>query len=123
MKPVDQTKLHTETQTGNCMCAALASILEIDIEAVPHFEDMDDTRWWPALRNWLEGLGFQLLTWDGDYEMEGYYLGCGISPRNLPHMVVYKGSEMVHDPHPSRAGIEKKDKIWVLIPHDPARFK
>ena len=36
MIPINQTKLHIpEKQNGNCMCAALASLLEITIENVP----------------------------------------------------------------------------------------
>ena len=54
MIPVDQTKLHEPPVNGNCTNAAFASILEIGIEEIPHFEDMPANKWYPALLDWLE---------------------------------------------------------------------
>ena len=122
MKPIDQTKLHNPPVIGNCMNAAFASILEIDIEDIPHFEDMDKYKWWPRLLDWLEGLGFYLLQWDEPIYLPCYFIANGTSPRGVEHSVVYKGEKMVHDPHPSRDGIEKIRSVWVLLPIDPSQY-
>jgi len=69
MKKVDQTKLHVPPfHNGNCMNAAFASILEIDIEDIPCFEDMPShgegkkgaQSWFPALLDWLGAKGYYL---------------------------------------------------------------
>ena len=129
MKPIKQTKLHVEgQQKGNCMNAAFASLLEIDIETIPHFEDMPNAgegtkekpSWWKAMNDWLAELGFYIVAQYQNIYFEGYYIANGPSPRGVEHSVVYKGSVMVHDPHPSGAGIEKITSAWVLVPIDPA---
>ena len=123
MIPVDQTKLHDPPVMGNCMNAALASILEIKIEDIPCFEDMDKYEWFPALSEWLEKLGFYLIRFNYTIFFRGYFIVNGISPRGTLHSVVYKDDQMVHDPHPSRGGILKIRSIWVLVPFDPAACK
>ena len=123
MKPVDQTKLHNPPINGNCANACFASILEINIEDVPCFEDMDENQCPPALSEWLESLGFYRIRFEEPIFFPGYYIVNGISPRGHLHSVVYKGPEMVHDPHPSRAGILKILGVWVLVPLDPARLR
>lgn len=124
MKPIDQTKLHDPPAVnGNCLNAALASILEIDIEEVPHFEDMTRLKWYPSLRRWLESLGFHLLRWDQKVYLPGFFIANGPSPRGFEHSVVYHKTKMVHDPHPSRDGLEKITSVWALLPLDPAQHK
>lgn len=121
MIPVDQSKLHDPPrQNGNCLAAALASILEIDIEDVPEFEDMSYTEWYPRLKKWLELLGFHLLIWDEEIYLPTFFIAHGPSPRgDWEHSVIYKGTKMVHDPHPSREGLERITSVWALLPIDP----
>ena len=123
MKPIDQSKFGE--QNGNCMSAVLASLLEIDLVAVPQSEDMDELKWYPALRRWLQGVGYHLLIWeDVEFYLPGYFIANGPSPRGaFEHSVIYKGTRMVHDPHPSRDGIEKITSIWALLPLDPVDYK
>lgn len=124
MIAVDQTKLHIPgKQNGNCLNAAFASILEIDIEGMPHFEDMPDTKWYPGLLDWLQGIGFLLLTWEEERYLPGYFIANGPSERGFEHSVVYKSTKMAHDPHPSRSGLDKITSVWALLPIDPSRFK
>jgi len=121
MIPIDQTKLHIPgKQNGNCMNAAFASLLEIQIEDMPNFEDMRDGKWYPALLEWLEELGFQLLRWDEEIYLSGYFIANGPSPRGFEHSVVYLGAEMVHDPHPDKTGLNKITSTWALLPINPA---
>ena len=123
MKPVDQTKLHDPDNgiNGNCMAASLASILELSLSEVPEFEDMGEQKWWPALRRWLKSLGYHLLAWKQEFYMPVYFIASGPSPRGIEHSVVYRGTKMVHDPHPSRAGIVEITSVWALLPIDPVQ--
>lgn len=124
MIPVTQTKLHIEgEQTGNCMRAAFASILEIEIDDIPEFEEMSDKKWFPNLLGWLESIGFYLLQWDEAIYLPVFFIANGMSPRGVSHSCVYFEEKMVHDPHPSRAGIEKITSVWVLLPINPTCYK
>ena len=104
------------------MAAAIASILEMDLKDIPEFENMGKNKWWPALRRWVKKQGYHLLSWEGEFYLPGYFIASGMSPRGFMHCVIYKGTKMVHDPHPSRDGIEKMIDLWAFLPLDPARF-
>lgn len=39
------------------------------------------------------------------------------------HSVVARGTEIIHDPHPSRAGVLSHDDVVVLVPFDPGRIQ
>ncbi len=132
MIPVEQSKLHIPgTQNGNCITAALASLLELELSDMPEFEDMadcgkgtkDNKSWFRALLDWLESLEFYLLQWEEEIYLPGYFIANGPSPRGVEHSVVYKGREMVHDPHPDKSGLEKITSVWALLPLNPAQFK
>lgn len=111
MKPLIQTKLHSETKKGNCYATAIACLLECDIEDVPNIEvlfDVPDSQWYAVLVDWLEYKGYSHhhSGVKADYEgFDGYYLVSGKSPRGVQHCVIYRNGKMVHDPHPSGAGI------------------
>lgn len=122
MIPITQSKLHNPPRSnGNCLAAALASILEISLEDVPEFENMSDGEWYPRLRKWLRLLGYHLLCWEEEIYPPTFFIAHGPSPRgDWEHSVVYKGRRMVHDPHPSREGLEKITSVWALLPIDPA---
>lgn len=126
MKPVEQTKLHVPgKQNGNCMAAAIASLLELPLSDVPNFEDMGMTtpksdRWFESLKDWLFELGFELLIWDQPVVLKGYYLVGGKSDRGFEHQVVYKNGKMIHDPHPDKTGILTFTDQWALLPLNPA---
>ncbi len=123
--PIDQNKLHTDKQKGNCFAASLASILEIPINKVPEFEDMNPDEWWFNFIDWLKTKGFTIIHWDKEVELPGYYLVMGTSPRNpkINHQVIFKGGKMVHDPHPSRDGVVDIKEVMVLVPLDPSKYK
>ncbi len=125
MKPAHQTKLHDPDNgvNGNCLAACLASLLEIPLDIIPKFEDMmvkNSEDWFEAFTDWLDRLGFTILTWESDTWLPGYYLASGMSERGNNHIVIYKGGELAHDPHPSRTGIKKINQVWALLPFDPA---
>lgn len=119
MKPIDQTTFGHPG--GNCFSACVASLLEIEIEAVPYFMGVQD--WVPGFAKWLERYGYypvfvsQAPT--DDWHPKGFYILGGQSPRG-PHAVVARGLEVVHDPHPSRDGLSKIEDCTLLVPFDPA---
>jgi len=125
MKPVDQTKLHSETVTGNCTEAALASIFEVSIADVPQFSEMTEGegRWYLALEEWLYARGWELVRLDYEFCPEGFYLASGQSQRGVAHMVVMKDGALAHDPHPSRTGIINVESVYLFLPMDPAQFQ
>lgn len=120
MKPVDQTLFHGEPgQIGNCMQAAVASLLELDLDDVPHFAAIEHG-WWEAFLEFCAARGFAVVICDPAPSSELLGLAGGPSPRGVLHMVVARGDEVVHDPHPSRAGLEAIRETWYLVPFDPA---
>jgi len=120
MIPVKQTKLHNPpTTNGNCMAACLASLLEINIDDVSCFEDMDETEWWTAMIRWLDGTGYGFMAdrLSGQYNKEfSYAIGCGKSPRgDFGHCVIWNVDGFVFDPHPSGAGIDGEPTTFWYI--------
>lgn len=121
MKPVDQTIF--DGVNGDCMAACVASILEVAIEDVPNFCAGATDKWFERLADWLEPNGLYPLcfTLDGEWRPQGLHVLAGKSPRgDWLHAVVAKGREVVHDPHPSRAGILTQVDVTLFIPFDPA---
>lgn len=116
MKPTDQTILHGGQVPGNCLQAAVASILELPLEAVPHFV-LFGSKWADALWTFLGELGYDVhVKANREFCPRDYCLMSGQSPRgDFLHVVVALGGEMVHNPHPSRAGLAGfTDYIWWM---------
>lgn len=120
---------------GNCLQAAVASLLELEVDEVPHFAVYVD--WFAAMRRWARERGgdftyFSLppdeyadawetvVAWGREHGT--HVLLSGHSPRG-PFLHVVVGNvdlEVVHDPHPSRAGLlAVVDAIVYVDPYDP----
>lgn len=142
MKPVTQTR--TGDLVGNCFCACIASVLEVELAEVPDLFDFDaDTSHTPArwciLKDWLRRRGY-LLAW-GDFSprplpvtfrqvwpaipadhwaqrlgWDGYHFLAGPTPDGVPHCVVALAGEVVWDPNPARRGIVHADGMGILAP-------
>ncbi|WP_282638114.1 hypothetical protein [Sphingobacterium thalpophilum] len=74
--------------------------------------------WFWILEEWLKHKGYKYV-YGGDREdyigFNGYYFVTGKSPRgDFNHIVIYKDGKMVHDPHPSGAGILTEEKFEHL---------
>jgi hypothetical protein len=127
MKPVDQIVF--EDNKGDCFRACVASILELPLEEVPNFTEWSDM--YKAAEEWFSTKGFKLyslhvkdhvLLDDIFFMCSDYCILGGKSPRLTQggsvkyHSVVARahgwGLEIVHDPHPSRAGLEPSYR-WV----------
>lgn len=140
MIPVDQTIFGGDNpdpfKRGNCMQAAFASLLELPLDVVPHFVAHDD--WRRTTDDWLalHGLWYlpvsvedmRGLCWPR--RVDALLLVSGDSPRGpWSHICVGKlalqdgewQAVVVHDPHPSRAGLLKINYWDFVLPLDPAR--
>lgn len=123
MIPVDQTAFGDPH--GNCWGAAIASILEVSLRDLPDYvtEAIAGRDWDGAMQAYLvtHHSSFLYRLHDvsllgGRIEPFGHYLMSGMSPRGLPHSVVGWNGRMVHDPHPSRAGIGPAWDYEFIIP-------
>lgn len=99
---------------GNCLQAALASALGLELDAVPHFGAF--TWWEAAVRLWLRG---QCLDWRwvpvGRGLPDGRCVIVGHSPRQTGrHAVAGDEGRVVWDPHPSRAGLTEIQGAYEL---------
>jgi hypothetical protein len=101
---------------GDCFRCCVASLFDRPAAEVPHFcEDMDHT-WHERLVNWLRPWRLfyietkALPPWLLMPNLHPLVIVSGRSPRgNWGHSVVGEidrnGWKLIHDPHPSRAGI------------------
>lgn len=84
---------------GNCLQAALASILDLPLAEVPHFvqDDHDhpddpEWNWFTRMLAWLDARGLNLR--DGSNAPPGaLVLALGTSPRGLGHIVIQRDGE------------------------------
>lgn len=133
MIPVTQTKVVVKNAAGemvvrgNCFAAAIASLMEVPITEVPNVEvlfDVDNISWYFVMQAWVNSKGYYLgqnisfsIYHNHGFDDEGfksalsythdkYYIASGISPRGIRHCCIYLNGLLVHDPHPSRDGLE-----------------
>lgn len=122
MTPVMQSKLFCKDgiHSGNCYAACLASLLDLPLWMVPPFEDMFASHSWSTRTDeWLERFfGLELVMADeGEVPAEPHMV-YGPSARGVDHAVIYQGDSMVHDPHPSGAGIIRAESRMKLVKLD-----
>lgn len=141
MKPVFQTRFAVEDavpdQRGNCWQAALASLLETDIDAIPYFTAVhgpdhpdEGPVWWETARCWLrETYGLDLAYFDRakfstprsalvQEPPPGWAcIAGGWSPRgDFGHVVLVDVDGcLVHDPHPSGEGLVGDPHGWDIL--------
>ena len=96
---------------GNCLQAALASALDLDLDAVPHFGAF--TWWDPAVRLWLRGRGLDWRITQGIPAGRSVVVGPTVRPTGL-HAVVGDDSRVAWDPHPSRTGLTEVKHSYLL---------
>ena len=116
-------------------------MLDLPLDEVPHFATFTD-QWQEQSEEWLRGRGLGrgfyygelldqmawpfrlppegLTLWDGVTPIVGVVgaLGAGPSPRgNFRHVVVLdtETGRTVHDPHPSRSGLDLIDEVEVIF--------
>lgn len=125
MKPVDQTTFGAGE--GDCLAACIATILGIPLAEIPNVcaeSAGPQSTWLERLNAWLRSRGWVAVLVEGGPGpwADGLPLiVTGPSPRGLLHATVWRGGEMVHDPHPSRAGISEPLDTLLLVPVNPTR--
>ncbi|GAB1340902.1 hypothetical protein [Gemmatimonas sp.] len=113
---ITQTKLHTEDVNGNCTAACLATVFGGTIEEyearIPF-----TARWWEDVEAIFRERGLLVLRLspDGGYPT-GVCFVAGNSPRGVRHLCVMQDGAIVHDPHPSQAGLVEITDYWAVIP-------
>lgn len=118
MKPVFQRIEHDPAKGawGDCHRAALASLLELPLSAVPHFTEGAPADWRDRERAWLAERGLRPVlveipaadqaealrhASDANPDPAAFYLLSGQSSVDgLPHDVVCRGARVVHDVDP-----------------------
>jgi hypothetical protein len=145
VKPVHQTTFAARSGegAGNCLAAAIATLLELPLEDVPNFsaiegtkldlpsehkaeEDGSDMAWFKAVEDFLAARDLAVVVWEwkhSPYVQPGTpALLHGKSPRGdfLHTVVAIADSERwvyVHDPHPDGTFIVG-DPVegWVVVP-------
>ena len=122
MTPVQQTKLYSSDgiHSGNCFAACLASLLDIPLWMVPPFEDMFGRHADSYMERANEWLGrffsMRLVRTQGwkPSQLPAFCMACGSSWRGVHHAVIYGDGSMVHDPHPSNAGLRDIEFTYHL---------
>src|SRR5882672_2255617 len=107
---------------GDCVRAAVASLLDLDPARVPHFTCQDDVRTWHyALIGFAHEHGWRIdrRTADENGTLPEFGLAIGQSPRGLSHAVVAVGGKVVWDPHPSRDGLVDVQQVVEFVRAEP----
>lgn len=139
MTPVDQTIVHQGD--GDCTRAVVASLLDLTIEQVPHFNRFGD-RWHDVLDGFLELMGVECegvcsvkcgerpaQSHVAEYQLDGYLYG-SVNSRTFKgggHAVVIDMQGIViHDPNPNKSfqGVDViasgELEYWYLLRRRPA---
>lgn len=128
MTPIDQTVFGFDE--GNCFAACIASILEIPLDSIPFFFDVDD--WWSKFDSWLEAKGLDCMYYLfgpnentlKELSSSDTYILSGLSPRATDgqlHAVVAGQGKILHDPHPTRHGLMDFYDAILITPRHKSR--
>jgi hypothetical protein len=140
-RTVDQAIMHEDVpgaRPGDCLRAAMATITDRALLEVPHFVETPGTiqDFWDEVRGYVERvtLGTHMiecydaadwLAWNKPAQvraMKYAVILTGPSPRGaFSHAVVADPVtlEVIHDPHPTRAGILSAGQVYALLPLAP----
>jgi hypothetical protein len=115
MKPVDMR------DGDDCLMSCVASILEIDPATLPRLSDEhNDGSWFDVLQNAVRGSGWEVVYAINQpaFRPWGFQIASGPSPRGCVggHAVVCLDGKIVHDPHPSHAGVPMIERWYLLFP-------
>lgn len=115
------------------MTACIASIFELKLSEVPWFVkgNQGSGKWFKPFYEFCYQRGYQIvpyyvlgnhpqLDWNNLPEhlqgMYCYHLACGPAERGFGHATVGWRDTIVHDPHPSKAGLLKINEYYFLKP-------
>ncbi len=97
MTPVLTTKSTLRGEKGNCLAATLASILDLNINDIPQFEEMCKATWKNALQNWSANIGI-VITFTHDIP-DGFSIGIGKHKSGELHAVILNDGKFHFDPN------------------------
>ena len=121
---------------GDCFRATVCTVLQVNPETLPH-PIAPDGGWNRAFHKALREMGWMARTIDFDcdndpaasdpdlhviyprfFRIPRVVLAAGMSPRGVRHSVVWDriAGRMIHDPHPSRAGLDYIEAFDFLMP-------
>lgn len=145
MKPVRQTKFsnptHESTGDANCLMAAVASVLELPLEAVPDF-GMSGIGWFEEMYEWCLKQDIGIVYIRVAHRRKMLPLNCycvlifTVKDSTIRHAVVGKiilvetqdsdrheskewlwRADVAHDPNPNDVPLDTLEEIIFLIPH------
>ncbi|MCT6719805.1 hypothetical protein [Acidovorax sp. K2F] len=109
------TDYKQEIGSNNCMQCCVAYMLGMPISQVPHFaQGNDPVACWDGFQSFIAKQGYTAVMLPGDQRPESHYLASGKSARGTSHMVVMHDGKLLHDPHPTNAGLVDVQCIWLL---------
>jgi hypothetical protein len=131
LKPVTQTLFGAPDGPpeliGNCFPACMASLLELELDQVPHVYQLhpETEPAWEATLAWLRHHGHTIFCFEWGPWVHRSLLGAlvlvsGQSPRGpYQHVVIGEvtadGWRLVHDPHPDGGGITGDPTMVEII--------
>lgn len=100
---------------GNCLQAAVATLLGLPLDDVPHFAE--STADWVEDMVWFARSNGFAIVWRGGGEPPQFGLAFGPTVRSadIKHAVAVVNGE-VWDPHPSRAGLTQATTYVAWVP-------
>jgi len=118
------TVMAGDGRVGDCFRACVATIIGRTTEWVPHFGLLGDLHAMETAIAWLNYQGYEVGMHADDFpelKLMPLHIMRGFSSRGIYHGVVGDTStgEMVHDPHPSRAGIKSAESRLYLFEKTP----
>lgn len=113
--------LPTQRTDSDCFSACLSWLLKLPQDEVPDFTDREDPnsgRFYHNVADFLNARGLRMMmiewrampAWIG-----GPVIARGTSPREKAHAVLWDDDGLMHDPHPSRAGLVGEPTHAMLI--------
>lgn len=116
---VSQTILATGSDPvlpGNCLQAAIASVLRLPLEAVPHFALFRGGSWRDALHLWAAGRGLTVHQEPVRAVPHQLCVVEGIAHTPHHHAVVGYAGDVVWDPYPGGVGLAVvTDSTWFEV--------
>jgi hypothetical protein len=114
MTPVKQNLFGKHT--GNCLQAALATVLDLPLWKVPHFSNWSVSNWWFQLDSWVNEELDKHLVCSECPDQRQWCVAVGRSPRGpYPHAVVAYGQSLYFDPHPSNGMLVGDPEYYIVI--------
>lgn len=118
---IPHIQTNTSKVTGNCWQTAVACVLDLEPEQVPHFVGaevagiVDD--WWIYSYTWMFHHNLNLINLERHLYTGEYYLVMGKTIRGTYHVCVYQNGKIVHDPHPDASGLTHEEGFVVIRNH------